>query len=218
MEPTVRSPRIESALASEAALISVMISTITPWIWFDLVSRKVKGTPVGVEPTFRTCCAGAGRLAGSDRGRATAVACRRVRPNAASGNNRLEFHLEAWRGGPRRYRRLQFSCDARVHVQPAGRCVPGWCRSPCRPARAGQRTLSDPSRPARRRRDRLSRSAVDVHGPRGPRFELDHQTTRRLHGQTAGRDTVVNGAAGALHRDRQLAPHRNDAARHLCGK
>jgi hypothetical protein len=40
----------------------VMISTITPWIWFDLVSRKVKGTPVGVEPTFRTCCAGAGRL------------------------------------------------------------------------------------------------------------------------------------------------------------
>src|SRR6476619_3476201 len=48
MEPTVRSPRIESALASEAALISVMISTITPWIWFDLVSRKVKGTPVGV--------------------------------------------------------------------------------------------------------------------------------------------------------------------------
>jgi hypothetical protein len=90
------------------------------------------------------------------------------------------FHLEAWRGGPRRYRRLQFSCDARVHVQPAGRCVPGWCRSPCRPARAGQRTLSDPSRPARRRRDRLSRSAVDVHGPRGPRFELDHQTTRRF--------------------------------------
>src|ERR1700751_6016897 len=51
MEPTVRNPRIESALASEAALISVMISTITPWIWFDLVSRKVKGTPVGVEPT-----------------------------------------------------------------------------------------------------------------------------------------------------------------------
>src|SRR4029077_10345905 len=52
MEPTVRNPRIESALASEAALISVMISTITPWIWFDLVSRKVKGTPAGVEPTF----------------------------------------------------------------------------------------------------------------------------------------------------------------------
>ena len=49
MEPTVRSPRIESALASEAALISVMRSTITPWIWFDLVSRKVKGTTVGSE-------------------------------------------------------------------------------------------------------------------------------------------------------------------------
>jgi hypothetical protein len=48
------------------ATISVMISTITPWIWFDLVSKKVKGTPVGVEPTFRTCCAGAGRLAASD--------------------------------------------------------------------------------------------------------------------------------------------------------
>jgi hypothetical protein len=58
---------IVSVTAKPASLpISVMISTITPWIWFDLVSKKVKGTPVGVEPTFRTCCAGAGRLAGSD--------------------------------------------------------------------------------------------------------------------------------------------------------
>ena len=30
--------------------------------------------------------------------------------------------------------------------------------------------------------------------------------------------TVVSGAAGALYRDRQLAPHRNVAARHVCGK
>jgi hypothetical protein len=60
MAPTVRNPRIESALASEAALISVMISTITPWIWFDLVSRKVKGTPVGVEPTLDALRAGFG--------------------------------------------------------------------------------------------------------------------------------------------------------------
>src|ERR1700738_2372687 len=28
-----------------------------------LVSRKVKGIPVGVEPTFNTCCAEAGTLA-----------------------------------------------------------------------------------------------------------------------------------------------------------
>jgi hypothetical protein len=37
-----------------------MISTITPWIWFDLVSRKVKGTPVGVEPTLDALRAGFG--------------------------------------------------------------------------------------------------------------------------------------------------------------
>src|SRR5579871_761246 len=48
---------------------SVIRSTITPWISLVLVSRKVKGTPVGVEPTFRTCCAEAGRAAASDNAR-----------------------------------------------------------------------------------------------------------------------------------------------------
>ena len=32
-----------------------------PWMVLVLVSRKVKGMPVGVEPTFRVCCAEAGR-------------------------------------------------------------------------------------------------------------------------------------------------------------
>src|SRR5829696_594493 len=41
--------------------IAVMMSTITPWIVFDCVSRKVKGMPVGVEPTLTVCCASAGR-------------------------------------------------------------------------------------------------------------------------------------------------------------
>src|SRR5215218_1580207 len=40
--------------------IAVMMSTITPWIVFDCVSRKVKGIPVGVEPTLTVCCASAG--------------------------------------------------------------------------------------------------------------------------------------------------------------
>src|SRR5215218_2142058 len=40
--------------------IAVMMSTITPWIVFDCVSRKVKGMPVGVEPTLTVCCASAG--------------------------------------------------------------------------------------------------------------------------------------------------------------
>ena len=43
--------------------ISVMRSTITPWIVLVLVSRKVKGTPVGVEPTFITVSANAGGTA-----------------------------------------------------------------------------------------------------------------------------------------------------------
>src|SRR5215470_19294660 len=34
-----------------------MISTMIPEIWLVLVSRKVKGTPVGVEPTRTTCWA-----------------------------------------------------------------------------------------------------------------------------------------------------------------
>ena len=40
---------------------SVTRSTITPWIVLVLVSRKVKGMPVGVEPTLRIdwACAGA---------------------------------------------------------------------------------------------------------------------------------------------------------------
>src|SRR3954465_9587612 len=44
-----------------------MRSTIRPWMLLVGVSRKVKGTPVGVEPTFMTCCAiaGADRLAAS---------------------------------------------------------------------------------------------------------------------------------------------------------
>jgi len=37
-----------------------MRSTMMPWMLLVLVSRKVNGTPVGVEPTFRTCCADAG--------------------------------------------------------------------------------------------------------------------------------------------------------------
>src|SRR5579872_6131195 len=53
--------------------ISVIRSTITPWMLLVLVSRKVKGTPVGVEPTFRTCWAKLGpaivsmRIAASKR-------------------------------------------------------------------------------------------------------------------------------------------------------
>ncbi|MHC2368758.1 hypothetical protein ACVIQT_003406 [Bradyrhizobium diazoefficiens] len=34
-----------------------------PWMVLVLVSRKVKGMPVGVEPTFSTCCAEAGTTA-----------------------------------------------------------------------------------------------------------------------------------------------------------
>jgi len=34
--------------------ISVMRSTMKPWIVLVLVSRKVNGTPVGVEPTRTT--------------------------------------------------------------------------------------------------------------------------------------------------------------------
>ena len=43
--------------------ISVMRSTMMPWMVLVLVSRKVKGMPVGVEPTFITCCADAGTAA-----------------------------------------------------------------------------------------------------------------------------------------------------------
>src|SRR5215218_6343424 len=39
---------------------SVTRSTMMPWMELVLVSRKVKGMPVGVEPTFSTCCAEAG--------------------------------------------------------------------------------------------------------------------------------------------------------------
>src|SRR4051812_27664681 len=49
--------------------ISVMRSTIRPWMVLVWVSRKVKGTPVGVEPTFMTCCA----IAGADRVAASAA-------------------------------------------------------------------------------------------------------------------------------------------------
>ena len=42
--------------------ISVTRSTMMPWMVLVLVSRKVKGMPVGVEPTFSTCCAEAGTL------------------------------------------------------------------------------------------------------------------------------------------------------------
>src|SRR5438552_8982900 len=51
--------------------ISVIRSTITPWMLLVLVSRNVKGTPVGVEPTLNTCCADTGATA---RTRAAAAA------------------------------------------------------------------------------------------------------------------------------------------------
>ena len=40
-----------------------------PWMLLVLVSRKVKGMPVGVEPTFSTCCADAGIAAATNKGR-----------------------------------------------------------------------------------------------------------------------------------------------------
>src|ERR1700751_5790182 len=43
--------------------ISVTRSTMMPWMVLVLVSRKVKGMPVGVEPTFSTCCAEAAATA-----------------------------------------------------------------------------------------------------------------------------------------------------------
>src|SRR5215208_1275653 len=65
----VRAPmRVENCIGSTctenpASLpIAVMMSTITPWIVFDCVSRKVKGMPVGVEPTLTVCCANAGAV------------------------------------------------------------------------------------------------------------------------------------------------------------
>src|SRR5882724_10381101 len=54
---------------------SVMRSTITPWMLLVLVSRNVKGTPVGVEPTLSTCCADTG--AAAVKTRAAMAACKR---------------------------------------------------------------------------------------------------------------------------------------------
>ena len=48
--------------------IGVMpVTGMMPWMVLVLVSRKVKGMPVGVEPTFSACCAEAGRLAARAR-------------------------------------------------------------------------------------------------------------------------------------------------------
>jgi hypothetical protein len=74
-----------------------MISTITPWIWFDLVSRKVKGTPVGVEPTFRTCCAGQADLRAATARRA---AKRLARKSAATGRQKTHGIVFDWQQWP----------------------------------------------------------------------------------------------------------------------
>ena len=71
-------------------------------------------------------------------------------------------------------------------------------------------------RHARRRRHRLYRAAASVYRRLDSRIELDHEAAGRLQRRTTGRAAIAGAAAGAGGRDRQLAPHRLDPARHLC--
>src|SRR6266567_2326413 len=48
---------LTSAVNPWSLPISLMISTMIPEIWLVLVSRNVKGMPVGVDPTRTTCWA-----------------------------------------------------------------------------------------------------------------------------------------------------------------
>ena len=106
------------------------------------------------------------------RGGPAAVARRRLRPHAASGNLRPQFHLATGYRGRRRVS-LDFDIagDAGIPQQPAGDPVPKGIEVRYRLDEPASRAFPVLRRHARRRRHRLHRDAAD--------FRRRHRSTHR---------------------------------------
>src|ERR1700730_13936655 len=81
-----------------------MISTMIPEIWLVLVSRKVKGMPVGVEPTRTTCWAALAPINPSPRAAATRTRQSNLANMARSLLRRRHVYESAWMLSARRRR------------------------------------------------------------------------------------------------------------------
>ena len=151
-----------------------------------------------------------GVLRTDGRGGPAALACRRLRPHAASRDLRAQFHLEAGRRGRGRHGRFQYPEIAGFSHQPAEHRVPAGAGGSGPRRRSREQALSDHRGAARRRRHRLYRAAAALHRRHGQRIELDHQTAGRFHGGTIGGAAGPREAAGARDRDHQpdAAPRR----------